>query len=67
MVPVIGPSPNAPGVYHVFGFSGHGFQLVPVTGAIVMDLVVRGRTDRDINALQAERLMTLDNAAATAR
>jgi sarcosine oxidase subunit beta len=67
MVPVIGPSPNASGVYHVFGFSGHGFQLVPVTGAIVTDLVVRGRTDRDINALQAERLMTLDNAAVTAR
>jgi sarcosine oxidase subunit beta len=56
-VPVIGPSPNAPGVYHVYGFTGHGFQLVPVTGAIIADLVVRGRTDRDIGRLQAARLM----------
>src|SRR5690606_12150493 len=30
MLPVVGPSPNAPGVFHAFGFSGHGFQLVPV-------------------------------------
>jgi sarcosine oxidase subunit beta len=44
-------------VYHVFGFSGHGFQLVPVTGAIIADLVIRGRTDRDIGRLQAARLM----------
>ncbi|MCR2702816.1 FAD-dependent oxidoreductase, partial [Salmonella enterica] len=33
MLPVIGPSPNAPGVLHAFGFSGHGFELVPVVGA----------------------------------
>jgi len=58
MVPVIGPSPNAPGVIHVFGFSGHGFQLVPVVGAIVADFAVRGRTDRDVRRLQAARLMT---------
>jgi sarcosine oxidase, subunit beta len=58
MVPVIGPSPNAPGVVQVFGFSGHGFQLVPVAGAIVADFAIRGRTDRDVARLQAARLMT---------
>ena len=65
MVPVIGPSPNAPGVYHVFGFSGHGFQLAPITGAIIADLVVRGRTERDISALQAARLMHPAGSPAT--
>jgi len=55
--PIIGASPNAPGVFHVTGFTGHGFQLVPVTGAIIEDLVVRGRTSRDISGLQAARLM----------
>ncbi|WP_421446472.1 NAD(P)/FAD-dependent oxidoreductase, partial [Agrobacterium tumefaciens] len=33
MLPIVGPSPNAPGVFHAFGFSGHGFQLVTVVGA----------------------------------
>lgn len=58
MVPIIGPSPRAPGVVHVFGFSGHGFQLVPVAGAIVADFVLRGRTERDVSGLQAARLMS---------
>jgi sarcosine oxidase subunit beta len=57
MIPVIGPSPNAPGVFHVFGFSGHGFQLVPVAGAALADLIVHGATRRAIGALRAERLM----------
>jgi sarcosine oxidase subunit beta len=55
--PVIGASPNAPGVFHVFGFTGHGFQLVPVTGAIIADVVVHGQTGRDIAGLQATRLL----------
>jgi sarcosine oxidase subunit beta len=63
LLPVIGPSPNAPGVIHVFGFSGHGFQLVPVVGAIVSDLLVHGRTDRQVEAFAAERLMTRKAAA----
>lgn len=63
MVPVIGPSPRAAGVIHVFGFSGHGFQLVPVTGAVVADFIVRGGTERPIGALTAERLMVRRAAA----
>lgn len=58
MLPVLGASPNAPGVFHAFGFSGHGFQLVPVAGAALADLVVRGTTARRIEKLGAERLMT---------
>jgi sarcosine oxidase subunit beta len=58
LLPVIGPSPKAAGVFHVFGFSGHGFQLVPVVGAIVCDLIVEGRTDRDIAAFAPSRLMS---------
>lgn len=57
MLPVVGPSPNAPGVFHAFGFSGHGFQLVPVVGAALTDLIVRGSTARAISHLQATRLM----------
>jgi sarcosine oxidase subunit beta len=63
LLPVIGQSPNAPGVFHAFGFSGHGFQLVPVVGAIIADLVVRGGTRLPIGAFAAERLMTKRVAA----
>ncbi|CAA7626330.1 hypothetical protein MCP1_5340001 [Candidatus Terasakiella magnetica] len=58
MLPVIGPSPNAPGVLHAFGFSGHGFELVPVVGAALADLALRGHTARAIGNLRAERLMS---------
>lgn len=57
MVPVIGPALNAPGVVHLFGFSGHGFQLIPVAGSIVADFVVRNATERDVGRLQVARLM----------
>ena len=56
-LPVIGASPNARGCYHAFGFSGHGFQLVPVVGAILTDLIVYGSTNRPIDGLGADRLM----------
>lgn len=34
-LPVIGPSHAMPGVIHAFGFSGHGFALVPLIGPLV--------------------------------
>jgi sarcosine oxidase subunit beta len=63
LLPVIGLSPNAPGVVHAFGFSGHGFQLVPVVGAIVGDLLMHGKTERQIDAFAAKRLMARKVAA----
>lgn len=57
LLPVVGPAVNAPGVFHAFGFSGHGFELVPVVGAALADLVVHGTTRRAIGALGAQRLM----------
>ncbi len=65
MLPVVGPSPNAPGVFHAFGFSGHGFQLVPVVGAALADLIVRGTTARRIENLSAQRLMAADTTKET--
>ena len=56
-LPVIGPSPSASGVFHAFGFSGHGFELVPVVGAIMADLIAFGGTNRPIEAFSAKRLM----------
>lgn len=56
-LPVIGASPNVGGIYHAFGFSGHGFQLVPVVGAILADLIVHGGTNRPIEAFAPSRLL----------
>lgn len=56
-LPVIGASPTLNGAYYAFGFSGHGFQLVPVVGAILADLIVHGSTNRRIEGLSAARLM----------
>lgn len=57
LLPVIAPSPTAQGVFHAFGFSGHGFQLVPVVGAIMADLITQGSTTRQIEAFSAKRLV----------
>lgn len=62
-LPIIGASPSVAGFFHAFGFSGHGFQLVPVVGEIIADLVVRGSTRRSINGFSAERLMNQRIAA----
>ena len=54
-LPVIDHSPSAPGVVHVFGFSGHGFQLGPVCGVAVADLVTEGTSRLPIAAFRATR------------
>lgn len=54
-IPVIGPSATSPGVWHSFGFSAHGFQLGPVVGKVVADLVVHGATALPIEAFSIAR------------
>lgn len=54
-IPVIGPSSTSPGVWHAFGFSAHGFELGPIVGAIVADLVTRGGTSHPIQPFSIGR------------
>ena len=54
-IPVIGPSRIAPGVWHAFGFCGHGFQLAPIVGSILAELIVDGRSDISIEAFRVDR------------
>jgi len=44
-LPVIGPDPRVPGVWHACGHEGAGIGLAPATGALVADLL-GGRTTR---------------------
>jgi glycine/D-amino acid oxidase-like deaminating enzyme len=54
-IPVIGPSRTTPGLFHAFGFSGHGFQLGPVIGAIMSELILDGRTDVPLEPFRIDR------------
>ena len=54
-IPVIGLSPNAPGLVHAFGYSGHGFQLGPICGVAVADLAMYGETPLPIAAFTPNR------------
>ena len=54
-LPVIGPSLTTPGLWHAFGFSGHGFQLGPVMGDILGELLTTGETPTPISAFHIGR------------
>ncbi len=54
-VPVVGPSGTSEGVFHQFGFSTHGFQLGPGTGAVIAELVATGATNVPIADLAIGR------------
>jgi sarcosine oxidase subunit beta len=54
-IPVVGKSSTSEGVFHQFGFSTHGFQLGPGTGAVMAELVATGSTNTPIDGLGIER------------
>lgn len=55
LLPVICPA-AAPNLFHVFGFSGHGFQLVPSVGAAVAEMVATGQVPQTLRPFTAARL-----------
>lgn len=55
VIPVLGPSAVSENVYHSFGYCGHGFQLSPIAGRIIADLVIRGTTDLPIAPFRPNR------------
>ena len=54
-IPVVGPSGTHEGAWHAFGFSAHGFQLGPIVGAVLADLIVDGRSSLSVDALSIRR------------
>jgi sarcosine oxidase subunit beta len=53
--PIIGESPGLKGFYCAVGFSGHGFQHGPAVGRIMSELILRGRTDFDLEPFSFDR------------
>jgi len=54
-IPVIGFSATTPNLVHAFGFSGHGFQLGPVIGEILAELVTQGRSTSPLAPFAVDR------------
>lgn len=47
-VPYIGPSRRHEGLWHVFGFCGHGFQIAPAVGEAVAQSIMTGNLDEKL-------------------
>jgi sarcosine oxidase subunit beta len=54
-LPILGESAAQPGLFHAFGFSGHGFQMGPAVGAILAELIVDGRSSTSIAPFSISR------------
>jgi sarcosine oxidase subunit beta len=61
---VLGPSETHPGLFHAFGFNGHGFLLGPGVGAVLTELILGGRTETDISGLGIGRFRPSRKASA---
>ncbi|MGH9750598.1 MAG: NAD(P)/FAD-dependent oxidoreductase [Candidatus Polarisedimenticolia bacterium] len=53
--PVMGKAPGVEGLLLCYGFSGHGFKEAPVTGRLMAEMILDGRTSIDITPLRFER------------
>lgn len=62
-IPVIGESEKLPGLFHSFGYSGHGFQLSPAAGLAVAELMLRGQTNLPVAAFAPGRFHAAAEAA----
>lgn len=53
--PIIGADPDIAGLWYATGHGRNGILLAPITGEIIADLLVSGRTDYDLAALAVTR------------
>ncbi len=54
-LPVMGPSATTPGLFHAFGFCGHGFQLGPGVGDVMAEVMTTGATDVSLDDFRIDR------------
>ncbi len=54
-IPVIGPSKVGRNLWHAFGYSGHGFQLSPIVGSLLADLIVDGKSPLPLEPFRPDR------------
>ena len=54
-LPVMGASGTTPGLFHAFGFCGHGFQLGPGVGDAMAELIATGACDTPLEEFRIGR------------
>lgn len=64
-IPVIGRSRRHDRAFHAFGFSAHGFELGPIVGRIMADLITTGATDLPIAPFAIDRFTGATGAPAS--
>ncbi len=52
---IIGPNGEVAGLFHVTGFSGHGFMQAPAAGAVAAEMLTGKKTSVDVSALTPDR------------
>ena len=55
MLPIMGRSATTPGLFHAFGFSGHGFQLGPGVGDAMAELIMTDRCETPLDDFRVDR------------
>ncbi|MET2828569.1 NAD(P)/FAD-dependent oxidoreductase [Mesorhizobium shangrilense] len=55
MLPVMGRSATTPGLFHAFGFCGHGFQLGPGVGDAMAELITTNRCETPLDDFRVDR------------
>jgi sarcosine oxidase, subunit beta len=55
---ILGAVPDLAGFYVASGHSGHGFMHGPITGKLIAELILTGKTGIDISPLSIERFRT---------
>jgi len=59
-LPVIGPDPRVPGLFHACGHEGAGVGLAPASGKLIADYVVGEQLALDLHAFRADRFDQAD-------
>ncbi|HZY27636.1 MAG TPA: FAD-binding oxidoreductase [Jiangellaceae bacterium] len=54
-LPIVGPDPRAPGLFHACGHEGAGVGLAPVTGHLLVQVLAGTRPDIDLRPFRPER------------
>ena len=54
-LPIIDESPHLPGLFHVCGFSAHGFQLSPMIGVLAASLVLGRKPELPLDSFAINR------------
>ena len=54
-VPIAGASTKVPGLFHVCGFSAHGFQLAPIMGRVMSQIVLGKEPQLSLDDFRPDR------------